>query len=343
MATDSILRRSWSVMTGTDRVRSAAASAEHSRLNYSLTRRVAAILLGVPLPAILPRSSDVGQVRKSAPATRITLRAPHRLPIHPKDDLAEYNYFLRIVKSYVAAEASDRIQSRLYALASLKNLDLLIDVTVAENSFRGLDTAFQRIATTFRTTDACTFVDLSNNWAQIRSCQHYFAAAHRRMVREAAAQVYSFTVEYRARQGRIRSRTERPAQFEHYMRLMEVLCSEDVAHDELRPWRSGLSIVIDPHVYDRGPAADLIRQLESAPSDKPEAKLEDARDALTVASHDFIGADLRHANLDDVPLGGIRWNAATRWPRSWLQRLRTLSTEVEPGILQVNGRWFGSR
>jgi hypothetical protein len=51
-----------------------------------------------------------------------------------------------------------------------------------------------------------------------------------------------------------------------------------------------------------------------------------------------VGADLRWANLEDVPLAGIRWNRrTTRWPRAWLNKLLPLSTEVEPDILQIDG------
>ncbi|WP_257231495.1 hypothetical protein [Streptomyces sp. Rer75] len=54
-------------------------------------------------------------------------------------------------------------------------------------------------------------------------------------------------------------------------------------------------------------------------------------------SNDFVGADLRHANLDGVLLEGIRWDAATIWPDGWEALIRRASLPVggEHGVLVI--------
>ncbi|MCX4529794.1 MULTISPECIES: hypothetical protein [unclassified Streptomyces] len=54
-------------------------------------------------------------------------------------------------------------------------------------------------------------------------------------------------------------------------------------------------------------------------------------------SSDFVGEDLRHANLNGVPLEGVRWDAATVWPAEWEERIRRASTPTHdgPGVLVV--------
>ncbi|NBM19534.1 hypothetical protein GUY61_28925 [Streptomyces sp. GC420] len=54
-------------------------------------------------------------------------------------------------------------------------------------------------------------------------------------------------------------------------------------------------------------------------------------------SSDFVGADLRHANMDGVLLEGIRWDAATIWPEGWEALIRRASLPVggEHGILII--------
>ncbi|GIG63789.1 hypothetical protein [Phytomonospora endophytica] len=57
----------------------------------------------------------------------------------------------------------------------------------------------------------------------------------------------------------------------------------------------------------------------------------------TVAAglHDFTGADLSAAELGDVPLAGIRWSPATRWPDGWAGHVEALSVEREPGRYEI--------
>ncbi|WP_079153864.1 hypothetical protein [Streptomyces malaysiensis] len=48
-------------------------------------------------------------------------------------------------------------------------------------------------------------------------------------------------------------------------------------------------------------------------------------------SSDFIGADLHDANLDEVLLEGIRWDASTVWPDGWEALIRQVSVPVGEG------------
>ncbi|MFI8456124.1 hypothetical protein [Kitasatospora sp. NPDC085464] len=59
-----------------------------------------------------------------------------------------------------------------------------------------------------------------------------------------------------------------------------------------------------------------------------------ARGAALLASvaDEFLGADLRAmGTLDHVRLEGVRWDADTRWPPGWAERMRRVSEEERPG------------
>jgi len=56
--------------------------------------------------------------------------------------------------------------------------------------------------------------------------------------------------------------------------------------------------------------------------------------------HDFTGADLSSVDLDGVPLAGVRWSAATRWPEGWAERVAAHSVARGPGEFAVRA---GSR
>ncbi|MGW6309092.1 hypothetical protein [Streptomyces niveus] len=55
------------------------------------------------------------------------------------------------------------------------------------------------------------------------------------------------------------------------------------------------------------------------------ATLSQAVAAVTTASTNFCGADLRAADLSSVQLQGIKWDAATAWPAEWEERIRRAS------------------
>ncbi|MGW1768932.1 hypothetical protein ACWCQL_33425 [Streptomyces sp. NPDC002073] len=80
---------------------------------------------------------------------------------------------------------------------------------------------------------------------------------------------------------------------------------------------------------------DLTEDLEHA-HDKAEA-LHCVVVAVERVSSDFVGEDLSQANLEHVPLKGIRWDAATLWPVEWEALIRQASTPAigEQGVLIV--------
>lgn len=55
------------------------------------------------------------------------------------------------------------------------------------------------------------------------------------------------------------------------------------------------------------------------------------------ALNDFTGVDLRHADLDGIPLDGLRWSTKTQWPLQWAEQVRRDSVEVEDGIFEIHG------
>lgn len=325
---DTVLRRSLAVVTGADRVSKPSTSpCGHAKHHYSLTRRVLAVLLGIDLPV------------PACPAGAEGACPAHVGPNPALPTTAGYDYFVKAVKAYATADPPDRLQSRLYALESLKDLNELIGLLTIESSLRGVDVALSRVMTNLRLPDTETLIGVTANWAHIRSCQLYISCVHQHTLREIRAHVEEFAGEYWASRRDVYRRTGRQVQLDYYMRLLQNLrATMGDVDKKFHAWRSRLIIEIDPHVYHRGPAVDIIRRVETNPEEAPEHNLEDVRDALAVASHDFVGADLRDADLEHVPLGGIRWNAATRWPKAWLDKLRSLSTEVEPGVLQVESR-----
>ncbi|MFF8955547.1 hypothetical protein [Streptomyces sp. NPDC014894] len=62
------------------------------------------------------------------------------------------------------------------------------------------------------------------------------------------------------------------------------------------------------------------------------------------AGHDFRGADLREVVLDGVGLAGVRWDAGTRWPPGWEERMwrASAATDDELGVLVVGPEPHGS-
>jgi hypothetical protein len=58
---------------------------------------------------------------------------------------------------------------------------------------------------------------------------------------------------------------------------------------------------------------------------------------VQAVSNDFVGENLRQANLEGTPLAGVRWNASTNWPEEWepLIRRASMPAEEEPGVLII--------
>jgi hypothetical protein len=57
----------------------------------------------------------------------------------------------------------------------------------------------------------------------------------------------------------------------------------------------------------------------------------DVSQALQLAANDFSGADLSHVRLEQQNLAWLRWDASTRWPTGWAERIRQMSLETAPG------------
>jgi hypothetical protein len=58
-------------------------------------------------------------------------------------------------------------------------------------------------------------------------------------------------------------------------------------------------------------------------------------DAVQDALSDAVAADLRSAGLGGVPLEGVHWSEATRWPDGWEERIRHGSVLTAPGRCTV--------
>jgi hypothetical protein len=62
-----------------------------------------------------------------------------------------------------------------------------------------------------------------------------------------------------------------------------------------------------------------------------------ARLALAEVGDDFVGADLRSAQMhsDLASLVGVRWSNDTQWPSEWVDYVRAASDEIEHGLFQI--------
>jgi hypothetical protein len=80
-------------------------------------------------------------------------------------------------------------------------------------------------------------------------------------------------------------------------------------------------------------ANDFARNLDLA-RDR-HIKLGRTHDRLKELRHDFTGEDLRHVDLTDVTLEGVRWDEATQWPARWQDTIRASSTPHPDGGWQI--------
>ncbi|MGP3951283.1 hypothetical protein [Streptomyces sp. 7N604] len=68
--------------------------------------------------------------------------------------------------------------------------------------------------------------------------------------------------------------------------------------------------------------------------------LAEACETFDNVCNDFCGADLRAAVLSHAYLGGIRWDAATRWPAERADQVRSASAQADaPGSFQIRDDW----
>lgn len=106
---------------------------------------------------------------------------------------------------------------------------------------------------------------------------------------------------------------------------------------------TALAIVLEPALadYSQNLAAPLTRSgsdqhdITIALASDLSHDLTSAHEIFVQLGSDFQGADLRDAELDSVPLTGIRWNTSTLWPTGWTDRIRRASEEVAPGVFLV--------
>lgn len=60
---------------------------------------------------------------------------------------------------------------------------------------------------------------------------------------------------------------------------------------------------------------------------------------LEEAATSMSGADFTDLDLQGIPLEGVRWTEATRWPATWADRIRCNSVLIGPGLWEIrNGR-----
>ncbi|MBB1154357.1 hypothetical protein [Amycolatopsis dendrobii] len=108
---------------------------------------------------------------------------------------------------------------------------------------------------------------------------------------------------------------------------------------------AGLSIM---HAFSRVDRVDIdlaealkneLRRLRERGADgRFSSSITKAVNRIRRATTDFTGADLASADLTDIPLVGVRWSAATRWPAEWAEHVRRNSTEIKPGVFEIRRR-----
>ncbi|MGZ2358450.1 hypothetical protein LRE75_17390 [Streptomyces sp. 372A] len=113
-----------------------------------------------------------------------------------------------------------------------------------------------------------------------------------------------------------------------------------------------LDITVPPQVRDAGADTEQFtlalrrarRETEQLATATPRAirrtlrrltvDLAEAAEILDRVCNDVRGADLRTANLANLYLDGLRWDAATQWPAAWRDQIHAASDLVN-GIHQI--------
>ncbi len=73
------------------------------------------------------------------------------------------------------------------------------------------------------------------------------------------------------------------------------------------------------------------------------ADLLEPLDRMLSALTSMAGADLASADLNGLPLDGVRWSSATRWPESWQEWVRGNSVAVSADLFEIRADTRGSR
>ncbi|MET9378868.1 hypothetical protein ABZX98_32835 [Streptomyces sp. NPDC002992] len=113
--------------------------------------------------------------------------------------------------------------------------------------------------------------------------------------------------------------------------LREVHNAQQLLDDELAPLLAEASSIMGSEMVAQDLADDLAQAW---------AKARDLSRAVAIVrrvSNDFVGEDLRQANLDGALLAGIRWDASTTWPAGWepLIRRASMPASEEQGVLII--------
>jgi hypothetical protein len=322
MPEQSTIRRAAAIVAGARPQSSPTTAAHPSAVKecYGLGRRVLALLLGIQLP-VPPREDPT-------PAAPVGPQSVVRADATSDDERDDYGMLLHVLKEYVAAEPAERLRQRPHALEYLKDLNGLLKITEFDSRFRHSLTVFtamgHRSVSYPRLSAHLDFPGLDQH--------HQFVySIHRDAVHEVRDRLDSF-----------RWRTkwlsrERLIDFDALQVLLELRSSTEDPDQLFTAWRQHIPVdahYVIPREKDLGQIIDWI---EADPGEPIARKLEEVRDALAVASHDFIGDDLSGADIKDIPLGGVHWSpATTTWPSLWRTTIADASVPVEPGIYRVD-------
>lgn len=73
------------------------------------------------------------------------------------------------------------------------------------------------------------------------------------------------------------------------------------------------------------------------------AEMADSINRILSALTSMIGADLTAADLTGIPLDGVRWSPATRWPHDWNDWVRDNSVHVSDDVFEIRAGSTGTR
>ncbi|OLF18146.1 hypothetical protein [Actinophytocola xanthii] len=335
MSDSSALRRAAVVVTGApDRL---AESAIHRSTavakRYGLGRRVLALVLGVRLP--LPHgaaSSPPAPARPTAsdPAGVGKDKRKDTRPGRDEEAARAFQRLLDVLRGYVLADPAERLRQRPQALEYLKDLNGLVRITKLESRLGHRPELVVRYHD--RVEGACPAGSLSS----LQKYQPFMLDMHR----DALNHLCNSRGNHLRRRAhgprqllrRVRSSTGDPAEV-----LYRLGTHTDDPDQLFYEWRRHLPV--EPEHLDPSDRDDPAEILERAGGDDraPDLpKLEDVRDALALASHDFTDEDLSGADLTDVPLRGVYWSTTTQWPESWQAQIAKASERVDATTLRVS-------
>jgi hypothetical protein len=108
-----------------------------------------------------------------------------------------------------------------------------------------------------------------------------------------------------------------PARARSLVRDLDLILAKDIDR--------AFTQAIEREPTPREAAQDLSMALTMALRETPAVQRTETLVWLRDALDDAVDADLREADLKEVPLAGIRWSARTQWPAGWTERIRQCS------------------